>query len=125
MPTVTVYVVSADPATRAFLVELLRSASLRSEAFTDLQACLDHVGPDRIGSLLFDRPANDSGGSEPSQLAVACARMPTLVIVDRGDVPQAVGALKAGGLVILERPVTRADLLAGIRRARSDERLRT
>jgi FixJ family two-component response regulator len=125
MPTVTVYVVSADPATRACLVELLRSASLRSEAFTDLQACLDHVGPDRIGTLLFDMPANDSGGSEPSQLAVACARMPTLVIVDRGDVPQAVGALKAGGLVILERPVTRADLLAGIRRARSAERLRT
>jgi FixJ family two-component response regulator len=47
--------------------------------------------------------------------------MPTLVIVDRGDVPQAVSALRAGGLVILERPVTRADLLAGIRRARSDE----
>jgi FixJ family two-component response regulator len=125
MPTVTVYVVSADPAMLACLVELLRSASLRSKAFTDLQACLDHVGPDRIGSLLFDMPANDSGGSEPSQLAVACARMPTLVIVDRGDVPQAVRALKAGGLLILERPVTRADLLAGIRRTRSDERLRT
>jgi two-component system, chemotaxis family, CheB/CheR fusion protein len=121
MPTATVYVVSADPSMRACLVELLRSASLRSKAFTDLQACLDHVGPDRIGTLLFDMPANDSGGSEPSQLAVACARMPTLVIVDRGDVPQAVSALRAGGLVILERPVTRADLLAGIRRATSDQ----
>ena len=63
--------------------------------------------------------------AEPSQLAAACARIPTLVIVDRGDVPQAVSALKAGGLVILERPVTRADLLAGIRRAGSDEGLRT
>ena len=128
MPTVTVYVVSADPAMRACLVELLRSASLRSKAFTDLQACLDHVGSDRIGCLLVDLPANASGGSEraePSQLAAACARMPTLVIVDRGDVPQAVSALKAGGLVILERPVTRADLLAGIRRAGSDEGLRT
>jgi two-component system CheB/CheR fusion protein len=117
MPTVTVSVVSADPAMLACLVELLRSASLRTEAFTDLQACLDHVGSDRIGCLVVDRPADDSDGAEPSQLAVACARMPTLVIVDRGDVPQAVGALKAGGLVILERPVTRAELLASIRRA--------
>ena len=125
MPTVTVYVVSADPAMRACLVELLRSADLRTEAFTDPQACLDHVGPDRIGCLLIDLPANASGGSEPSQLAAACARIPTLVIVDRGDVPQAVSALKAGGLVILERPVTGADLLDGIRRARSAEGLRT
>jgi FixJ family two-component response regulator len=106
---------------RACLVALLRSASLRSNAFTDLQACLEHVDSDRMGILLVDMPASDSGGSEPSQLAAACARMPTLVIVDRGDVPQAVSALRAGGLVILERPVTRADLLAGIRRARSDE----
>ena len=121
MPTVTVSVVSADPAMRACLVALLRSASLRSNAFTDLQTCLEHVDSDRMGILLVDMPASDSGGSEPSQLAAACARMPTLVIVDRGDVPQAVSALRAGGLVILERPVTRADLLAGIRRARSDE----
>jgi len=121
MPNVTVYVVSADPAMRACLVDLLRSASLRSKAFTDPQACLDHVGSDRMGILLIDMPANDSGGSEPSQLAAACARMPTLVIVDRGDVPQAVSALRAGGSVILERPVTGADLLAGIRRARADE----
>jgi FixJ family two-component response regulator len=125
MPTATVYVVSADAAMRACLVELLRSASLRSKAFTDLQACLDHVGSDRIGCLLIDLPANAYGGSEPSQLAAARARMPTLVIVDRGDVPQAVSALKAGGLVILERPVTRADLLAGIRRAGANEGLRT
>jgi FixJ family two-component response regulator len=125
MPTATVHMVSADPAMRACLVELLRSASLRSKAFTDLQACLDHVGSDRSGCLLVDLPASASGGSEPSQLAAACARIPTLVIVDRGDVPQAVSALKAGGLVILERPVTRADLLAGIRRAGSDEGLRT
>jgi FixJ family two-component response regulator len=121
MPTATVYVVSADPAMLACLVEWLRSASLRIKAFTDLQACLDHVGPDRIGCLLVDMPANHSLGSEPSQFAAACARMPTLFIVDRGDVPQAVSALKAGGLVILERPVTRADLLAGIQRAGSDD----
>jgi FixJ family two-component response regulator len=124
MPTVTVSVVSADPAMRACLVALLRSASLRSNAFTDLQACLEHVDSDRMGILLVDMPASDSGESEPSQLAAACARMPTLVIVDRGDVPQAVSALRAGGLVILERPVTRADLLAGIRRAsESDQRI--
>jgi FixJ family two-component response regulator len=121
MPNLTVYVVSADPAMRARLVELLRSASLRSKAFTDLQACFEHVGPDRTGILLVDMQANDSGDFEPSQMAAACARMPTLVIVDRGDVPRAVSALKAGGLVILERPVTGAELLAGIRRARSDE----
>jgi len=121
MPKVTVSVVSGDPAMRACLVELLRSASLHSKAFTDLQACLDHVGSDPIACLLVNMAANDSGGSEPSQLAAACARIPTLVIVDRGDVPQAVSALRAGGLVILERPVTRADLLAGIRRATSDQ----
>jgi FixJ family two-component response regulator len=125
MPTVTVSVVSDDPAMRARLVDLLRSASLRSKAFTDLQACLEHVGSDRKGILLVDMPASESGGSEPCQLAAACARMPTLVIVDRGDVPHAVSALKAGGLVILERPVTRADLLAGIRRAGADMGLRT
>jgi len=121
MPTATVYVVSADRAMLACLVELLLSASLRGKAITDPRACLDHVGSDRIGCLLIDMPVNESGGSEPCQLAAACARMPTLVIVYRGDVPRAVSALKAGGLVILERPVTRADLLAGIRRPGSDE----
>ena len=76
MPTATVYVVSADPAMRACLVELLRSASLRSEAFTDLQACLDHVGSDQIGCLLIDLPANAPGGSEPSRAEPSRASSP-------------------------------------------------
>lgn len=127
MPTATVYVVSADPAMRACLGQLLRSASLTSEAFTDLQTCLDRVGQEPSGCLLtccllVDLPADDLRGAEPSKLAAACARMPTLLIADRGDVPTAVSALKAAVLIILERPITRAGLLAGIQRARSDKR---
>lgn len=114
----TVFVVSADAAIRDSLSELVASAGLPVETFPAIDTWLETVQPARQGCLVLDARPRDLAGSAPlARFACVCARYPILVLIERGDVPLAVHAVKAGVLDVVEKPCRAEDLLHRIRRA--------
>ena len=123
MASMTVFVVSDDPAIRDSLSELVASAGLTAEVFPSLEVWLDAVQPEREGCLLWDTRARVLNGPERlSRFASVCARRLVLLLIDRGDVPIAVRAIKEGAVDVLEKPVRKDSLLEHIRRAAASER---
>ena len=118
MEHATVFVASDDSAIRDSLSELVASAGLRTEAFTSLQAWLESVHPERRGCLVLDARAGDF--TCPDRLvkfASICTMRPVLLLIDRGDVPLAVRAIKGGAMDVLEKPYRNENLLERIMRA--------
>ena len=118
MTYTTVFVVSDDSAIRDSLSELIGSAGLRAETFPSLDTWLDTDQPGRRGCLVLDARVRDF--SSPDHLAIfarMCARHPVLLLVDRGDVPIAVRAIKDGAADVLEKPYRNKSLLESIKRA--------
>jgi len=58
--------------------------------------------------------------TDPERLAgltATCTPLPVVLLVDRGDVPIAVRAIKAGAVDVLEKPLRDASLLERIKTA--------
>lgn len=118
MTHATVFVVSDDPAIRDSLAELAASAGLRAETFSSIEAWLEATPSARRGCLVLDARVSDFAGPERlSRFAAICARRPVLLLIDRGDVPIAVRALKGGAVDVLEKPYRDQSLLERIQRA--------
>ena len=112
----TVFVVSGDAAVRDSVKTLVESAGLKAETITSLQAFVDVVEPGRRCCLVFDARAGDLDDSQgQARLVAACARMPALLITDRGDVRTAVSALKAGATDVVQKPYKNHSLLSSIK----------
>ncbi|HQR72784.1 MAG TPA: hypothetical protein PLE54_19470 [Burkholderiaceae bacterium] len=112
----TVFVVSEDTALRESACELMATAGLDAEATMSLESWLAAVPPQRPGCLVLD--ARERDFREPGQLerfAAICAVRPVLLLIDRGDVPIAVLALKRGAVDVLEKPWRAESLLDRIR----------
>jgi FixJ family two-component response regulator len=123
MAYTTVFVVSDDPAIQDSLSELVASAGLTPEIFPSLEVWLDAVQPERRGCLVLDARARDLTGPERlERFASVCARRPVLLLIDRGDVPVAVRAIKEGAVDVLEKPLRGDDLLERVKRAAATER---
>ena len=113
-----VYVVSDDPAIRDALSELTACDDLQTETYRSLAAWLEAVPAAQPGCLVLDAPTEDLGDPERLALLTAtCARLPVVVMVDRGDVPAAVSAIRAGVLDVVEKPLRNGNLLERIRKA--------
>lgn len=113
-----VFVVSADAAVGDSVKNLVESAGLPAETFRSLQVFLDVVGPERRGCLVLDAHISDMRDPDwQASLVVAYTRMPGLVIADRGDVPAAVRAVKAGAMDVVEKPYRDENLLDSINEA--------
>ena len=123
MAYTTVFVVSDDPAIQDSLSELVASAGLTAEIFPSLEVWLDAVQPERGGCLVLDTRVRDLTGPERlARFASVCARRPVLLLIDRGDVPVAVRAIKEGAVDVLEKPLREDDLLERVKRAAATER---
>jgi FixJ family two-component response regulator len=108
----SVFVVSADAAVSDSVKDLVESTGFQAEIFTSLRAFLDAVGSERRGCLVLDTQIRDLSDPERQpNLAAACNRMPVVLIVDRGDVPTAVCAVKAGAIDIVQKPYRDEKLL--------------
>jgi FixJ family two-component response regulator len=95
MAYTTIFVASDDPAVRDSLTELVASAGLRAEAFPSLETWLEAVPSKPRGCLLLDATVWDvTGPDRLARLTTTCAGLPLLLLVDRGDVPTAVRAIK-------------------------------
>jgi FixJ family two-component response regulator len=122
MACTIVFVVSDDSAIRDSLSELVASAGLRAETFPSLEVWLEAVQPERRGCLVLDARVRHSTGPERLvSFASMCAKRPVLLLIDRGDVPIAVRAIKDGAVDVLEKPYRDESLLESIKRAAAAE----
>jgi len=118
MPGISVYIVSGDTAVRDSLTELIASAGLRVEAFASLAQWRETVPPGQPGCLVLDASVREITEAEyPEGLASLCAKRPVLMLIDRGDVPIAVHAIREGAVDVLERPYREVVLLERVMRA--------
>lgn len=111
-----VFVISDDASVRDSVAELVDSAGLQAEGFPSLQRFLDAVQPGRPGCLVLDAQVGDLSYPERrARFAAACARIPVLLITDRGDVPMAVRAMRLGAIDVLQKPLSDNNLLRKIK----------
>lgn len=109
---------SNDPAIRDSLSELIASAGLSAETFPSLETWLAAVPPEPEGCLVLDAKVRDITDPERhARVTATCTRFPVLLLVDRGDVPTAVRAIKEGALDVLEKPLRGDYLLERIKMA--------
>lgn len=114
----TVFVVSDNAAVRDSILELVASAGLRAEAFSCLESLRGSVRPERCACLVLDANARELASAERlGGFAAICAKHPVLLLIDRGDVPVAVRAIRDGAVDVLEKPCRDETLLERIRRA--------
>jgi FixJ family two-component response regulator len=114
----TVFIVSKDPALRGSLAALAASAGLRAEALPSMDAWLEIAGHEPRGCLVLDACPGDLVAPERrARFAATCARIPVLVLTDRGDVPAAAHAIRQGAADVLAKPVRGQNLLERIKRA--------
>jgi FixJ family two-component response regulator len=122
--TSTVFVIDDDAAVRASIQGLLKSESLRSEAFGTAEEFLRSKRPDCPGCLVLDvRLPGIDGLDFQQELADAGIRIPIIFITGYGDIPMTVRAMKSGALEFLTKPFQDQDLLDAIHQALERDRL--
>jgi FixJ family two-component response regulator len=122
--TSTVFVIDDDAAVRASIQGLLRSESLRSEAFGTAEEFLRSKRPDGPGCIVLDvRLPGINGLDFQQELADAGIRIPIIFITGHGDIPMTVRAMKSGAVEFLTKPFLDQDLLDAIRQALERDRV--
>jgi FixJ family two-component response regulator len=118
MAYTTVFVVSDGLVIRDSLSELITSAGLCAETFPSLEMWLEAAPSMPRGCLVLDAQVWDKTRPDGlARLTEACGRLPIILLVDRGDVPTAVRAIKEGAVDILEKPLRGEYLLERIKMA--------
>jgi len=113
-----VFVVDDDADLRAAFRNVLEEAGHLVEDYPGGGAFLGAYQPGREGCLLVDAAMPGMDGFEVlRRLGEAGNRLPAIMITGHGDIAMAVRAMKAGALDFIEKPVSMADLLAGVGRA--------
>jgi FixJ family two-component response regulator len=119
-----VFVVDDDPAVRASIQGLLKSASLRSESFGTAEEFLRSNRPDGPSCLVLDVSLPGVNGLDfQRQLADAGIQIPIIFITGHGDIPMTVKAMKSGAVEFLTKPFHDQDLLDAIRQALDRDRV--
>jgi FixJ family two-component response regulator len=113
-----VFVVDDDASVREALASLIGSVALRVECFASPGEFLRRRKSDSPSCLVLDvRMPGSSGLDLQRKLARAEHQIPIIFISAHGDIPMAVGAMKAGAIEFLPKPFRDEDLLDAIRQA--------
>jgi two-component system CheB/CheR fusion protein len=114
----TVFVVDDDDSVRGAIVEMLSEDGQVARGFPTSEAFLQSYQPGGEACLLVDAylPGLDGIGLL-DHLRTSGQPLPAIMITGQSDVPMAVRAMKAGASDFIEKPVSRADLLASVGRA--------
>jgi FixJ family two-component response regulator len=114
----TVFIIDDDTLVRASIQGLLKSVSLRSEAFATAQDFLRSKRPDGPSCLILDvRLPGVNGLDFQRELADADILIPIIFITGHGDIPMTVKAMKSGAVEFLTKPFRDQDLLDAIHQA--------
>jgi FixJ family two-component response regulator len=118
-----VFVVDDDVSVREALASLISSVDLRVECFASPHEFLRRCGSDAPACLVLDvRMPGLSGLDLQRELARVGWPIPIIFVTAHGDIPMAVGAMKAGAFEFLTKPFRDEDLLDSIRRALDSDR---
>lgn len=110
-----VYVVDDDEAVRESLAVLLTSAGFKVAVYPSGDAFLQAIHPQSHGCVVIDVRMPGLSGLEVLQaLSARNASMPVIVMTGHGDLPMAVGAMKAGAYDFLEKPFDGAVLTQSV-----------
>jgi FixJ family two-component response regulator len=119
----TVFVVDDDASIREAIQGLLKSVSLKSEAFGTAQEFLRRKRPDGPSCLVLDIRLPGINGLEfQHELASAGIQIPIIFITGHGDIPMTVKAMKSGAVEFLTKPFRDQDLLDAIHLALDRDR---
>ena len=114
----TVHVVDDDDALRDSLVWLIEGAGYAVNAYPDAESFLDALSVIEPGCIVSDiRMPGLSGLQLFDALKARDVPFPVIFLTGHGDVPMATGALRAGAIDFLEKPVDEMVLLARIEEA--------
>ncbi len=113
-----IYVVDDNAEIRDGLRAVLEEDGLVVEDYGTCEAFLHAYSPGREACLLIDAYLPGMSGLELLlHLHDAGHQLPSIMITGHSDVPMAVQAMKAGASDFIEKPVSRAELLASVGRA--------
>jgi two-component system response regulator FixJ len=108
----TVYVVDDDPDVRESVVELLQTANLTTEAFTNAMEFLNAIDPQAPGCIILDvRMPSMSGVDLRNELLRRRIELPIIFVTGHGDIPMAIDAIKQGAVDFIEKPIRGQHLL--------------
>ena len=110
-----IFIVDDNSHVRDGIRSVLEEEGLLVEDFADCEAFLAAYRPGREGCLLVDAYLPGMNGLELLQrLHRSGHDLPSIMITGNSDVAMAVEAMKAGALDFIEKPVSRAGLLASV-----------
>jgi two-component system CheB/CheR fusion protein len=113
-----IIVVDDDNQVRGAIRDVLEEDGRTVEDYSSCEAFFEAYRPGREACLLIDAYLPGMSGLELLQrLSDAGHRLPAIMITGHSDVSTAVQAMKAGALDFIEKPVSRAELLASVERA--------
>jgi FixJ family two-component response regulator len=119
-----VFVIDDDAGVRASIQGLLKSVSLRSEAFGTAEEFLHSRRPDGPACLVLDVSLPGINGLDfQRELTDAGIRIPIIFITGHGDIPMTVKAMKSGAVEFLTKPFLDQDLLDAIHQALERDRV--
>jgi len=113
-----IYVVDDDTHVRDGIRDVLEDDGHSVEDFADGEAFLAAYRPERQACLLIDAYLPGMSGLDLLRSLRGAGRaLPAIMITGNSDVAIAVEAMKAGASDFIEKPISRGELLAGVRRA--------
>lgn len=117
-PRPTVFIVDDDPAVRESLALLMASEGIPAQAFASADDFLSECDGQTSGCLLLDVRMPGMSGLELQAALDGCGiELPIIFLTAFADVPMAVGAIRAGAIDVLQKPVAVDELVARIRDA--------
>ena len=113
-----IYIIDDDPEIRRSLAFMLMSDGRESTGFDCAEAFLEQLPDLKPGCLLLDlRMPGLSGLALQAHLHKAGCGMPVIMMTGHGEVSSAVRAMKEGAVDFLEKPFSKADLMAALEAA--------
>lgn len=110
-----VYVVDDDPQLRDGLAEWLAQAGYQARAFESGEALLLAHSQLAPGCIIVDMVMSGMSGLElQRRLIAAGCRWPVILLTGHATRPDAVRAMEAGFVTLLEKPVREVELLAAV-----------
>jgi FixJ family two-component response regulator len=113
-----VFVVDDDPDVRSGLKLLLESVGLGCVTFASVQEFMRNKPSGGSHCLILDVRMPGMGGLDfQKELADARNKIPIIFISGHGDIPMTVGAMKAGAVDFLTKPLREQDVLDAVHAA--------
>jgi FixJ family two-component response regulator len=121
-----VFVVDDDYRIREALSELLLSQGVHALTFRSAVEYIECPKPDLPACLILDVQLPDINGLDLQKKLASTPHPPIVFITGHGDIPSSVGAIKAGAVDFLTKPLRQRELVEAIHAALAlDRRART